>query len=227
MPYRRLGGALQLEYPQTSARYRTASCPALVWLKGAIVKAFGAGGRPDEPEVNDFQELVDARVLEARFLARLRWFATRWLGDAHAAEDAAQEALRRVLQALAEGRVKQPEALPAFVYQTARHVCSHGRRSMGRERRMLAGYGSERSLDDPAPDPLHALVSEARISKVRQALAAMDQEDRDLLSALFIQERDPEQLAAELNLSSGALRTRKHRALKRLSQRLVPGEVTG
>jgi RNA polymerase sigma factor (sigma-70 family) len=186
-----------------------------------------SGGRLNTPETNDFQELFDARVLEARFLARLRWFATRWLGDAHAGEDAAQEALKRVLQALAEGRVKQPEALPAFVYQTARHVCSHHHRAAGRERRMLTGYGTERSLDEPAPDPLNELVSEARIAEVRGALAAMDEEDRDLLSALYIHERSPEQLAAELQLSGGALRTRKHRALKRLSQHLVAGEMTG
>jgi RNA polymerase sigma factor (sigma-70 family) len=181
----------------------------------------------NKPETNDFHELFDARVLETRFLARLRWFATRWLSDAHAGEDAAQEALRRVLQALTEGRVKQPEALPAFVYQTARHVCSHHRRAAGRERRMLTGYGTERSLDDPAPDPLNELVSDARKKQVREALAAMDEEDRDLLSALYVQERSPEQLAAELHLSDGALRTRKHRALKRLSQHLTAGEVAG
>jgi RNA polymerase sigma factor (sigma-70 family) len=181
----------------------------------------------NQPETTYFHELFDARVLEARFLARLRWFATRWLGDAHAGEDAAQEALRRVLQALTEGRVKQPEALPAFVYQTVRHVCSHHRRAAGRERRMLTGYGTERSLDDPAPDPLNELVSEARKTQVREALAAMDEEDRNLLSALYVQERNPEQLATELKLSDGALRTRKHRALKRLSQQLTAGEVAG
>lgn len=179
------------------------------------------------PETTDVHELFNARVLEARFLARLRWFATRWLGDAHAGEDAAQEALRRVLQALKDGRVKQPDALPAFVYQTARHICSHHRRAAGRERRMLTGYGTERSLDDPAPDPLNVLVSEARNAQVRVALAAMDDEDRHLLAALYVQERSPEQLAAELHLSDGALRTRKHRALKRLGEKLSAGDAAG
>ena len=184
------------------------------------------GGPLNESGADDFQELCDARVLEARFLARLRWFATRWLGDACAGEDAAQEALKRVLQALADGRIEQPEALPAFVYQTVRHICLHHHRAAGRERRMLTGYGSERSLDDPAPDPLSELVSAARVAEVREALAAMDEEDRELLSALYIHERSPEQIAAELHLSSGALRTRKHRALKRLSQQLVAGVGT-
>lgn len=92
---------------------------------------------------------------------------------------------------------------------------------------MLSSYGTERSLDDSAPDPLNELVSEAQKTQVREALAAMDEEDRNLLSALYVQERNPEQLAAELHLSDGALRTRKHRALKRLSLQLGAGDVPG
>lgn len=166
-------------------------------------------------------DLTDSRVLEERFLSRLRWYATRWIGDAQAGEDVAQETLKRVLQALAEGRVRQPDALPAFVYQTARHVCSHRNRAAGRERRMLARYGSDPSVDEPAaPDPLNELVSSERQALVRDALAAMEDEDRNLLVALYVHEQSPRQLAAELQLSDGALRVRKHRALKRLSERL-------
>lgn len=167
-----------------------------------------------------FPELADAALLEKRFLGRLRLFATRWLGDVHAGEDAAQEALRRVLQALAEGRVRQPEALPAFVYQTARHVCSHQHRARSRERRTLARYGAEPLLDDPVPDPLQELVADERKAEVQGALAAMDEEDRELLSALYIHEQTPREIADELKVTDGALRTRKHRALQRLSRQL-------
>lgn len=176
---------------------------------------------------NGSLELAGPAFLEQRFLARLRLFATRWLGNAHAGEDAAQETLRRVLQALAEGRVRQPEALPAFVYQTARHVCSHQRRAASRERRMLARFGAEASLEQPVPNPLHELVSDERRAEVRSALAEMDPEDRELLYALYVHEHDPRELAAELQVSAGALRTRKHRALKRLSRRLDAVERPG
>lgn len=172
-------------------------------------------------------QLAGSPMLEDRFLARLRWFATRWLGNAEAGEDAVQEALRRVLQALAEGRVRQKEALPAFVYQTIRHVCLHYRRAAGRERRALARYGAEPLLDDPAPGPLQELVSDERKAKVQEALAAMDAEDRQLLVALYVQEQNPTELAATLKISDGALRTRKHRALKYLGQQLAAsGAVT-
>lgn len=165
-----------------------------------------------------FPELADAALLEKRFLGRLRLFATRWLGDVHAGEDAAQEALSRVLQALADGRVRQTEALPAYVYQTARHVCSHQHRTSSRERRTLARYGAEPLLGDLVADPLHELVADERKAAVRGALAAMDEEDRKLLSALYIREQTPREVADELKVTDGALRTRKHRALQRLGR---------
>lgn len=175
----------------------------------------------NKPKNNGSLECHDVPMLEARFLTRLRWFAARWLGDAEAGEDAAQEAMKRVVQALSEGRVKEPQALPAFVYQTARHVCLHRNRAAGRERRMLGRYGSERLLDEPAPDPLHVLLTDERKAEVRGALAAMQEEDRKLLAALYIHEQNPQQIAAELQLTAGALRTRKHRALKRLSRQMA------
>lgn len=174
-----------------------------------------------------FPELAGCPMLEDRFLARLRCFATRWLGNAEAGEDAAQEALRRMLEAVAEGRVRQKVALPAFAYQTVRHVCLHYRRSAKREQRALARYGAEPLLDDPGPGPLQELVSDERKAEVQGALAAMDEEDRQLLIALYVQEQSPRELAATLKLSDGALRTRKHRALKCLGQRLAEsGAVT-
>jgi RNA polymerase sigma-70 factor, ECF subfamily len=183
-----------------------------------------SGNAVNRPQEDGFPGFADANLLEERFLGRLRWFAAHWLGDVQAGEDVAQEALKRVLQALAEGRIRNPQALPAFVYQTARHVCSHKSRSAGRERRMLARYGREPSVDEPVADPLAELVSDERKAAVRGALAALDAEDRDLLSALYVHEQSPRQLAARLRLSDGALRTRKHRALKRLGEQLAARE---
>ena len=175
----------------------------------------------NKPRVDGSLDTTDAVLLESRFLARLRWFATRLLGDAHAGEDAAQEAMRRVLQAVAERRVRDHDALPAFAFQTLRYVCSHHSRAAGRERRMLSGYGSEAALEEPAADPLAELVSSERRAAVRGALQGIADEDRQLLQALYVEEENPRKLAARLQLSEGALRTRKHRALKRLGRQLA------
>ena len=52
----------------------------------------------------------------------LRIMALRALGDPEAAEEAVQETLVRALEALREGRPRDPEKLGAFVRGIARHV---------------------------------------------------------------------------------------------------------
>jgi hypothetical protein len=106
--------------------------------------------------------------LVQRFRERLCLFAARRLRDAAVAEDAAQETLRRVLEALRAGRVENLVALPAFVFATARHVCQQQARSLGREDRALHrlhGAGAAPA----SPDPLLVLVSEERRAAEREA----------------------------------------------------------
>src|SRR5215210_944472 len=71
--------------------------------------------------------------LNDRFWKRLCVFAARRLRDRYAAEDVAQETLRRALEALRDRRVENLDALPAFIFQTARNICMHYGRSVRRE----------------------------------------------------------------------------------------------
>src|SRR6516162_596478 len=68
------------------------------------------GGRTGEPDPD--QQLAD---LALRFSERLTLFAARRLRDRNAAEDVAQEALRRTLEALRAGRIENELALPGFL----------------------------------------------------------------------------------------------------------------
>ena len=104
-----------------------------------------------------------ASELTARFWDRIRFFAMRRLRDMAAAEDVAQETLRRTLEALRAGRVEKPEALPSFLFETARHVCMHRSRSAGREAKAFQKVASEGEEDSsPSADPLTGLISEER-----------------------------------------------------------------
>ena len=165
---------------------------------------------------------VDAEAVALRFRERLRLFALRRTGDAAAAEDVAQETLRRVLAALDAGRVRDVNALPGFVFQTATHVCQHQARSRSREQRALTRYPSETSRERKA-DVLSRLVEDERAGAVRRALDRLTPEDRALLRALFYEGRNGIELAETLGISPQALRVRKHRALQRL--RLLLGEA--
>jgi RNA polymerase sigma-70 factor, ECF subfamily len=183
----------------------------------------GADARPggiDSPTGSGAPE----SELVPRFWDRLRVFATRRLNDAAAAEDVAQETLRRVGEALRAGRVEQPAALPGFVFQTARHVCLQLQRSAGREARALrrASGGDHPEVGPVAgADALSALITEERSVAVRRALHTLDADDGELLRLAYFDQLSAEQIAAKLGSTAGAIRVRKHRALRRLADRLT------
>ena len=156
------------------------------------------------------------RDLAARFRERLRLFALRRLGDAAAAEDLAQETLRRVSIALEENRLENPQALPAFVFQTARHLCLQRSRSSARESRALARWRAEQSGEAEA-DALRELVGEERRVAVRRALLGLEPGDRRLLELLYYEDAATSNVARDLGITPEALRVRKHRALRRLA----------
>jgi len=156
------------------------------------------------------------RELAARFWERLRLFASRRLGDASLAEDLAQETLRRVSTALREGRLENPQALPAFVFQTARHLCLQRDRSAARESRALSRWRAEPS-DEVEGDALLGLLSEERRAAVRRALDGLEPKDHQLLKLLYYQDAATLDIARQLGISAEALRVRKHRALRRLA----------
>jgi RNA polymerase sigma-70 factor (ECF subfamily) len=168
---------------------------------------------------------VDESECVNRFWERIRVFALRRTGDRVAAEDIAQETLRRVIQALRENRVQNLVALPAFVFQTALHVCQHHHRAAGREGRALLRLHRGSADTAPGGDPLHALIGEERRAEVRRALDALDPADRELVRMLYYEQLDSAEAARRLGISAGALRVRKHRALERLAAR-VSGEGT-
>ena len=155
--------------------------------------------------------------LAARFHQRIRLFAARRLGDAAAAEDIAQETLRRVIEALRSKPLDRPDALPAFVFQTARNVCLHWARSVARERVAFTRLQRETTSPSEPGDALGALLSEERARAVRAALDRLDAKDRELLTLLFYHDLDAAALSERLGITSAALRVRKHRALRRLA----------
>jgi RNA polymerase sigma-70 factor (ECF subfamily) len=163
---------------------------------------------------------TDAAVLWDRFHTRLVILGMRRFGSRADAEDIAQEVLQRVAQALQENRLREPDALPGFVFQTAKHVCLQWLRKRGREQRALEGFGQDSGEATSAAQPLTDLIDEERRSVVRRALQALAADDRHLIEQLYAHDTDPRELAEQLRITPGALRVRKHRALKLLSASL-------
>ncbi len=163
--------------------------------------------------------------LAHRFWDRIRVFAARRLGNVEGAEDVAQETLRRVGHALRTERIEHPPALAAFVFQTARHVCMQLHRSKAREHRALERVSGDQATHGHPSDALTALIVDERRMAVRTALAALDRADRELLRLAYYDQLSADEIAARLNSTPGAVRVRKHRALRRLADHLVPASA--
>ena len=163
-----------------------------------------------------------ATDLAQRFRERLRIFAARRLADASEAEDVAQETLRRAVEALRAGRVENLAALPAFLFQTATHVCLHRSRSAGRESRALRGLAEVSAAGGELAegDALDGLVREERRAEVRAAVDRLPAADREVLRLAFDDGLDAAEIGRRLGTSPGAIRVRKHRALHRLAEML-------
>jgi RNA polymerase sigma-70 factor, ECF subfamily len=166
----------------------------------------------------------DEAQLTARFWERVRLFAARRLRDQSAAEDVAQETLRRVLEALRNGRVENLDALPGFVFQTAQHLCLQQYRSSGREERALERLGRAGRPSGEA-DPLRGLIAEERRHAVLTALDRLAPDERELLRLLYYEQVDPARVAERLGVTPGNLRVRKHRLLRKLGQLLDQGQL--
>ena len=164
---------------------------------------------------------VSEEEIVRQFGDRVRLFAAHRLGDAAAADDVAQETLRRVVEALRANRISDPNALPGFVFQTARNICMHWVRSVAREQSALARYGREAGDVHPG-DALAALVSAERARDVRAALARLPADDQELLAMFFHEDLDTDAIATRLGITAMAVRVRKHRALRRLAAVLGP-----
>jgi RNA polymerase sigma-70 factor (ECF subfamily) len=177
--------------------------------KSAAVKFEHGPASNQKPAESQVAELSE------RYLGRLRMFAARRVGDKATAEDVAQEALRRILEALRGGRVRDDAAIAGFAFETVRNLCMHRGRSRQREERALDRFAGTPATEPP--DVLTTLIDEERRREVRAALTRLEDDDRRLLMMSFVDTRSSDDIGREFGLTPGAVRVRRHRALKRLS----------
>jgi RNA polymerase sigma factor (sigma-70 family) len=137
----------------------------------------------------------------------------------------AQETLRLVIEAIRANRIENVEALPGFVFQTARNICMHWVRSTAREKAAFARLERESTDALTSPDALASMISAERAGAVKRAIDRLASEDRRLLGMIYYEELDTDEITGRLELNAAAVRVRKHRALRRLAAEL--GESTG
>ncbi len=155
----------------------------------------------------------------------LQIMALRALGDSDAAEEAVQETLVRALEALRDGRPRDPEKLGAFVRGIARHVIADTHRARHRSSPLEAAPPTALGTDQN--DPLKALISAEERDSVRLALAQLSAGDREILRLSFFEGLTPVEIAERLGEPALRIRKRKSRALGRLRRAFRRRTATG
>ena len=126
-------------------------------------------------------------------------------------EDVKQETFLRVLRALRSPQgIRQPERLGAFVSSVCNNVMLEHLRAQGKH-----PTASEESVDmvsERASSPDDVLVTEERKAQVRGIINELSPRDRGVLRAVFLEERDRDEVCAQLGVDRGYLRVLLHRA---------------
>ena len=126
------------------------------------------------------------------------------------AEDLRQEGLIRVLATLRkQGGARKPESFGAFVNSICNNVLSGYYRSTAKNQSIA---DSRLQIPEKVLDLEGILVTEQPSERVRQILEEMPPPDRELLRAIFLEERDKDEVCREFRVDRDYLRVLLHRA---------------
>jgi RNA polymerase sigma-70 factor (ECF subfamily) len=146
------------------------------------------------------------------------------LGSAADAEDAAQEGFVRAYLAL--GRFRAGEPFRPWLLRVVGNEARNRRRARGRreglaERAIAAVRGpSGDPPSSPAPE-VEAILGETQ-AEVRTALAGLDEGERLVVTCRYLLGLSEAETSAALGIPPGTVKSRLHRALRRLRDRLEP-----
>jgi RNA polymerase sigma-70 factor (ECF subfamily) len=133
------------------------------------------------------------------------------LQSSHAIEDVCQETFARVFAVLRkDGGLRQPERLGAFVNSVCNLVLFEHYRSSNRSDSLDEEGRPE--LPSEGADALEIVAAKQVKDKVREILLDLPVRDRAVLKAVFIDERDRDEVCREFGVDRVYLRVLLHRA---------------
>jgi len=156
-------------------------------------------------------------------LLRRHWgtavlLAGRVLGSPDLARDAAQEAAVAAMTDLE--RLRSPDRFGAWFCGIALNVSRRWRRQLGSE---VPGLEPDLASvsGDPAANPAEAAEIADTAARVRGAIAALANGQQDAVRLFYLQGLSHREVAAELGISTGAVKARLHQARAALAPKLV------
>ena len=149
-------------------------------------------------------------------------FRTAWiiLGDAHEAEDAAQEGFIKAYYALR--RFRAGATFRPWLLQIVANQARNQRRAGGRRGALaLRATAEERASGGAAPSPEAAALVEERRRALLRAVRELRDEDRLVVAYRYFFELSEVEMAGALGCARGTVKSRLSRALGRLRSALA------
>jgi RNA polymerase sigma-70 factor (ECF subfamily) len=163
-----------------------------------LVRRIGAGERETETE------------LFRRMAPRIRLYGLRHLRDVQASEDLTQNVLITIIEALRQGRLREPDKLASFVLGTCRMTILDLRRGAQRKERLLEQFGPDLPISGESIRP--------RLDQERLAgcMESLKERERSVVVLTFYDEQTSANVASFLGVSEANVRVMRHRAIRQL-----------
>ncbi len=146
-------------------------------------------------------------------------YALRLLGRPDLAEECVAETFNRFLQALREGKGPK-QYLKAYLYRVAHNWVTDQYRGVP----TILSLESEQWAD-PLPMPYESLVRNMEAECIRQALARLTPDQRQVIVLKYLEDWTNEEIALVLDKPVGAIKSLQHRALAALQRFLIAEEI--
>jgi RNA polymerase sigma-70 factor (ECF subfamily) len=138
-------------------------------------------------------------------------------------EDLSQETFIRVIANLRkDGGVRQPERFGAFVNSICNYVLQEHYRSSAKNQRTEE---VQVDIPDKILDLEGMLVTKQLAEQVRRILSGMPKRDRELLRAIFLEEKEKDTVCKELGVDREYLRVLVHRAKDKFKALYEKGQM--
>lgn len=146
---------------------------------------------------------------------RIYRYCFRRTGDPELAEDLTSIVFLEAWRRRRKRANEAPQELP-WLYGVAANVLRNQWRTQRRYRMALARLPRPRDEDDPAQAVVDRLDDEAQMARLRDGLRALPRTQQDVLSLCVWEGLTAKEAAVALGTSEATVRTRLHRARKRL-----------
>jgi len=160
------------------------------------------------PRIAEGDHEAEAEICR-RMGPRIRLYGLRHLRSPSAADDLVQQVLLKVIEALRNARLREPDKLAQFVLGICRMTVLDLRRSSNRQKELLAIFGGD-LVPDPPPMPT---LDDRQLASCVQALK---ERERSVVVMAFYDEQTAAETARALGISEANVRVIRHRALQQL-----------